>query len=112
MATLAECRVALEGLAKQMAAGYAEGRRPPSLDRSLSCRLNDLDTGFRARLSDGQLHDIAEGEDPKAQIKIALTSDDLVALTSGDLHFTQAWASGRVKVDASVFDLLKLRSLL
>jgi hypothetical protein len=41
-----------------------------------------------------------------------VSSDDLVALMAGDLSFTNAWSSGRVKVDASVFDLLKLRNLL
>jgi hypothetical protein len=35
-----------------------------------------------------------------------------VALTEGDLNFGQAWLSGRVKVEAGVRDLLKLRSML
>jgi hypothetical protein len=35
-----------------------------------------------------------------------------VALTDGHLDFGRAWLSGRVKVEASVRDLLKLRSML
>jgi hypothetical protein len=35
-----------------------------------------------------------------------------VALTEGDLSFGQAWLAGRVKVEAGVRDLLKLRSML
>jgi hypothetical protein len=35
-----------------------------------------------------------------------------VALVAGELNFGRAWATGRVKVGASVFDLMKLRSLL
>jgi hypothetical protein len=111
MATLEECRAALDDFAAKMAAGAGD-RKPPALDRSVSVRLTDLGSGYRARLSDGALHGITPGDDPKAQIKMALTSDDLLALTRGDLPFASAWASGRVKVDASMFDLLKLRALL
>ena len=39
-------------------------------------------------------------------------SDDLIALTDGELDFAKAWLSGRIKVEASVRDLLKLRSML
>ena len=112
MATMDECRTALEGLAAKISGGGADGHQPPALDRSLSCFLTDLDTGFRARLVGGELRDIVEGHDPTAKIKLAVTSDDLVALTKGDIGFASAWASGRIKVDASVFDLLKLRKML
>ena len=39
------------------------------------------------------------------------TSDDLVAMTNGDLSFAHAWATGQVRLDASLRDLLRLRSL-
>jgi putative sterol carrier protein len=108
MATMDQCRHALELLAAKMGGGG----KAPSLDRSLSCYLTDLDNGFHAQLAGGELHGIAEGHDPKAKIRLTSTSDDLVALTDGKLGFASAWATGRVKVTASVFDLLKLRSML
>jgi putative sterol carrier protein len=108
MATIEECRAALDKLAKRM----SESSGAPSLDRSLSCFINDLDTGFHGRLVGGELRDIADGHDASAKIKLSAASDDLVALTNGELNFASAWASGRIKVDASVFDLLKLRSML
>lgn len=108
MATIEECREALDRLAKRM----SEGGGAPSLDRSLSCDITDLEAGFHGRLVGGELRDIADGHDPSAKIKLTASSDDLVALTAGGLNFATAWASGRIKVDASVFDLLKLRSLL
>jgi putative sterol carrier protein len=40
-----------------------------------------------------------------------MSSDDLIRLTSGKLNFATAWATGKIRVDANVFDLLKLRSL-
>ena len=36
-----------------------------------------------------------------------MTSDDLVALVDGTLHVASAWATGRVKIDAGVRDLLQ-----
>jgi hypothetical protein len=35
-----------------------------------------------------------------------------VALVGGDLNFAAAWASGRVKLEAGIRDLLHLRKLL
>jgi hypothetical protein len=111
MATVEECRQALEKLAAQM--GSSDGNhRGNGIDRSLGCHLTDLGVDFRGRLRDGTITDIEQTADPKAKIKLTTTSDDLVALTDGSLSFTSAWASGRLKVDASMMDLLKLRSLL
>jgi hypothetical protein len=41
-----------------------------------------------------------------------MSSDDLLALTSGELSFAPAWASGRVKMEAGLRDMFKLRALL
>ncbi|HEV2086868.1 MAG TPA: alkyl sulfatase C-terminal domain-containing protein [Cryptosporangiaceae bacterium] len=111
MATAEECQQALEQLAARMTADH-DGQRPPDLNRSVACVITDLDTGFRARLAGGTLTDITRGDDPEAQITLTVSSDDLVALTRGELDFTKAWTSGRVKVNAGVFDLIKLRKLL
>ena len=40
-----------------------------------------------------------------------MSSDDLIRFVAGELNFASAWAAGRVKVDARVVDLLKLRSI-
>ncbi len=74
--------------------------------------MPDLDVTFHGGLEDGHIIGITTDEPPKAQIRLTADSDDLVALTDGDLGFGQAWLSGRVKVEAGVRDLLKLRSML
>ncbi|MGF7236982.1 MAG: alkyl sulfatase, partial [Frankia sp.] len=61
--------------------------------------------------------DLAEQTDDNdeaaaAQIVLTVRSDDLIALTDGSLPLATAWASGRLKVAASVRDLLRVRSLL
>jgi hypothetical protein len=41
-----------------------------------------------------------------------MSSDDLLAMTAGRLSFGPAWAAGRVKLEAGLRDMLRLRSLL
>ncbi|MQY13138.1 hypothetical protein SRB5_32810 [Streptomyces sp. RB5] len=115
MRTTEECRAALERLSESMGGAEGNVRRVAALDRSLSCRITDLDTTFTGRLRGGRIQDVTAvaGEPPgKAQIRLTMSSDDLVALVDGGLNFAKAWGSGRVKVHASVPDLLRLRSLL
>lgn len=112
MATLAQCRAALEDLASRLRDVDEKDRRRHSFDRSLSATVPDLDVTFTGALRDGHLVDISTDPAPKAQIRLTAASDDLVALTTGDLNFGQAWLTGRIKVEASVRDLLKLRSML
>ena len=86
------------------------------LDRSLSCRLTDLDRLVQGRLAGGKVGELTvvpwDASAPKADIRLTMSSDDLVALTDGRLSFGPAWASGRVKLDAGFRDLLRLRKLL
>ena len=112
MATLEQCMTALDGFVGKLAA--AEGAR--DLDRSVSCRLTDLHQVVQGRLALGSVHEMTALPDgptvPKADIRLTMSSDDLLALTAGELSFAPAWASGRVKLEAGLRDMLRLRSLL
>lgn len=111
MATVDECRQALHDLAARLDEnGEAKGKL--DFDRTLACRVPDLQTAFRARLSGGRLLDIADGDDPRAKIALTAASDDLIALVSGKLDVTRAIASRQISIKANPFDLLKLRKLL
>lgn len=115
MATMAECRSALRRLSDNLAAAEGDVRGTAALNRSLSCHIKDLDITFTGRLADGRIlvRDTVEGPPrEKAEIRLAMTGDDLVALVDGDLNFAKAWGSGRVRLEAGFRDLLKLRSLL
>jgi putative sterol carrier protein len=48
----------------------------------------------------------------RADITLRVGSDDLVDLVEGRISFLSAFTSGKVRVDASIVDLLRLRSLL
>jgi hypothetical protein len=86
------------------------------LNRTVSCRLTDLGTLVHGRLARGTAHDLTAVPDgpgaPKADIRLTMTSDDLLALTDGQLSFAPAWATGRVKLEAGLRDMLRLRSML
>lgn len=115
MATIEECRAALEKLSDNMAGSEGHVREATALDRSVSCHIRDLDVTFAGRMRDGRIevHDTLEGPPPeRAQIRLAMTGDDLVALVHGELHFAKAWGSGRVRLEAGFRDLLQLRKLL
>ncbi|WP_037670280.1 sterol-binding protein [Streptomyces griseus] len=115
MATIEECRTALEKLSENMQSTEGDVRAAASLDRSVSCWITDLDVTFVGRMADGRIvvQDTLQGPPrEKAQIRLAMTGDDLVALVSGDLHFAKAWGSGRVKLEAGIRDLFQLRKLL
>ncbi|MGV9454347.1 sterol-binding protein [Streptomyces sp. NPDC003635] len=115
MATIEECRAALEKLSDNMQHAEGDVAAAAALDRSVSCHITDLDVTFAGRLQGGRIHvhDTLQGPPPqKAQIRLAMTGDDLVALVGGELHFARAWGSGRVKLHAGVRDLLVLRKLL
>ena len=111
MATVDECRTALHGLAAKLAAN-ADAQGKLDLERTLACRVPDLDTAFHGRLSGGRLLDIADGDDPRAKIALTAKSDDLIALLTGKLDVTKAIAARQIGVKANPFDLLKLRKLL
>jgi hypothetical protein len=115
MATTEECRAALERLSENMAGASGGAAAAAALDRSLSCRITDLDVTFTGRLAGGRIRDVeaAPGEPAeRAQIRLRMTGDDLVALVEGRLPFAGAWASGRVRLEAGLRDLLRLRTLL
>lgn len=117
MASAQECERALLDLAGRLDQLDHATRRRHSADRALRCVVPDIPTAFSARLHDGALVDIAQSPDTMlpagaAQIRLTVSSDDLVALTSGVLPVVTAWRAGRIKVEASMRDLIRLATLL
>jgi len=112
VATVQDCRQALDDLAERLATNAEDARKRLNLDRTLACRITDLGVAFHGRLSGGRLLDIEEGDDPGAKIALTTTSDDLVALVKGDLDFARALGARQLSISASPFDLIKLRKLI
>ena len=115
MASVQECEQALQTVARRLAALDPEVRNRHVVERSVSCRVPDLEVVFVARLASAGLVDLRCQDDatkPAAQLRLTASSDDLLALLEGRLAAPAAWATGRLRVEASVRDLLRLRALL
>ena len=116
MASVQDCERALQTLAERLAAVDPETRARHAVDRTIACFVPDLDVVFAVDVAAGAISELRRTHTvdalEHAQIRLTADSDDLIALVTGALPPHLAWASGRVKVQAGVFDLLKLRSLL
>jgi hypothetical protein len=116
VATLEECERAVHGLAQRLAEVDPELRSRHLLERTVACRIPDLDVVFQGRLAPEGLVDLTldvdDGDRRSAQVRLTTSSDDLLRLAEGRLAVPAAWATGRLKIEASVLDLLRLRSLL
>ena len=109
----------LEGIAKLNERVLAEPepkRRKIIVERSVSVFVPDLATVFDMRLTVDGLTDIThrsqDAPAPEPQVRITVGSDDLVGLADGRLDPARAILTRRVKVDASMGDLLRMRKLL
>ena len=108
-----ECRAALERIAQRLAEVDPEKFAANVVERSISCRVPDLARAWRTRLHPDGMDPFVPDPDPgSAQVRLTVDSDDLIALANDDLGVAKAWATGRLKIEASIFDLLRLRRLL
>jgi hypothetical protein len=112
MASVEECEAALHDLAGMLRGIDATTREQHAVERTLTLWVSDLKEVFTARLGSDGLTGITRGGQHDGQVRLRVSSDDLLALTRGELSFPVAWATGRVKIDASITDLLRLRALL
>lgn len=114
MATAEECQAALEGLTERIAAMEAKDREAHLLDRTLSCRVPDLDLIFVTRLGPHGAEPVrvAANGAPPAQVRFTADSNTVVAIGDDPGRFMRAWLSGKLRVQGSVFDLLHLRKLM
>lgn len=112
MATRAECEVAVQTLVDRLAEVEPELRSRYVAERTVSCRVSDLDVVFVGRLSDDGLTDVHTEVAERAQVRLTVSSDDLLALCNGRLALTTAVATARLRVQAGPLDLLKLRALI
>lgn len=113
MANEEDCRKALDRIAARLDEVDADRFAEHVVERTISCVIPDLGVAYRTRLHRGGLEPFEPDGDPKAaQVRLTVGSDDLVALAGDELNPAKAWAAGRLRIEASIFDLLRLRRLL
>ena len=114
MATAEECRTALDSLTGRIAEMDAKDRQAHLLDRTMSVRVPDLNVTFVTRLGQNGADPVrlADGSTGVAQVRFTANSDVILAIAADPGTFMRAWLSGKLRVQASVFDLLHLRRLM
>lgn len=112
MATVEEVELILDDLLVRLGELDANARALMPSRRTVEARCPDLDLVRHAVWRDGRLELLDQPPSRRADIRIAVDSDDLLALHHGELTFSRAYASNRVRLDASMTDLLRLRAIL
>lgn len=112
MATIEEVEQALADLLDRLDSVDDATRSVLPTRRTIEARCPDLDLVRYAEWRSGRLAVVDGPHDRPADIRISVRSDDLLRITRGDLPFTRAYASSRVRLDASMADLLRLRAAL
>ena len=114
MASVEECREALTALSHRLTEMNPQDRASYFGNRSMSCDVTDLGVTFVTRFTDSGAGPVTEAkpDDPPADIRLTANSDDVIALSATPANIARMWLSGRVKVQASMRDLLALRKLL
>jgi hypothetical protein len=112
LASQAQCDEALRGLADRLAKIDPELRGKYVVDRTVSCRVSDLDVTWTGRLCDAGLIGVTTDSTTKAQVRLTIASDDLMSLLAGTMAVPSAVAMGKIRVQASPFDLLRLSAFL
>jgi hypothetical protein len=114
MAEQDEVRDAVERLAS-MFDGVDDTTRGKIPDTTVSVLVRDLDVAYGCRFVGGEVVDVEEigvDEVGTASLRIRTDSDTLLDVVDGRLHFGHGWATGKIRVDAKIRDILKLRSFL
>jgi SCP-2 sterol transfer family len=113
MKTAEECRAALQKLAGRLSELSNTEREQYFGNRTISVTVPDLGVTFVTVLGSGDdpVREAAPG-DPPADIRMTANSDEVVSLAEQPMNVARAWVSGRLKIEASVKDLFRLRRLL
>ena len=114
MASVEECREALQALTGRLAEMSPGDRASYFGERSMSCQVTDLGVTFVTRFTNHGAEPVIEAKpgDPPADIRLTASSDDVISLAATPANIARMWIAGRVKVQASMRDLLALRKLL
>ncbi|MFV2197276.1 SCP2 sterol-binding domain-containing protein [Nocardiopsis sp. LOL_012] len=110
------CLAGIAKLNERILAQSEAERRKHIRDRSVSVAVPDLSAVFDMRLTvDGLVgitHRPADTPAPRAQVRITVSSGDLVELAEDRLDAAGALLTRRLRVDASVGDLMRMRRML
>ena len=113
MTSAEECRLALQKLAGRLSELSPAERDQYFGNRTISVTIPDLNVTYVSVLGAGNdpVREAAPGE-PPADIRMTAKSDEVIALAEQPMNIARAWVTGRIKIEASMKDLFRLRRLL
>ncbi|MCC5950159.1 MAG: SCP2 sterol-binding domain-containing protein [Nitriliruptoraceae bacterium] len=112
MATQEQVELILEGLLVRLGDIDESTRGLLPSRRTIEARCPDLDLVRFAEWRQGRIELLDDAPPRRPDIRISIRSDDLVAMSEGELPIGRAYAEGRLRLDASMTDLLRLRAVL
>ncbi|MBW3657718.1 MAG: SCP2 sterol-binding domain-containing protein [Actinobacteria bacterium] len=113
MATVEEVEATLHELISRLERVDPSYRAMMPSRRTIQAECPDLELVYHAFWRDGKLSELHQGApERRPDIRVRVDSDDLMALANQDAEFRRAVNDGRVRIDASMTDLLRLRAVL
>ena len=113
MSSAEECRTALQKLAGRLSELSPAERDQYFGNRSISVTIPDLGVTYATKLGSGDdpVREVGPDE-PPADIRLTANSDEVISLAASPMNLARSWVAGRVKIEASMKDLFRLRKLL
>lgn len=112
MATLQQVELVLEELLQRLGDIEDSTRALLPSRRTIEARCPDLDVVRYADWRQGRITLLDEPPGRRCDIRISVRSDDLIAMSEGRLAVGRAYAESKLRLDASMTDLLRLRAVL
>ncbi len=98
----------IEKFRKKIAEDEKIKKELEGVTRSVNIDVIDKE-GFSFVLDNGDIKDFKHGILDETDINVTATEEDFVALFKGELKPMRAWATKRLKIKASLEDILKVR---
>ena len=77
----------------------------------LSVFLTDLDAAYWTVMDRGTMGGLHRGTPERADIRLRIDSDHLIDLVNGKASMLRSYVTGKVRIEASVTDLMRLRRM-
>ncbi|HUW11766.1 MAG TPA: SCP2 sterol-binding domain-containing protein [Anaerolineae bacterium] len=84
-------------------------QRMGTFTKSVQFDLTDLDVSYVMEVEEGQVISLEEATVDSPDIQVTSDSDVLVGIATGEVNTMSAFMSGKLQVNASFPDLLKLQ---
>jgi predicted lipid carrier protein YhbT len=112
VATVAEVEAVLADLLARFGQVDSGTRAVLPNRRTIEARCPDIDLVHYAEWRDGELTVLDQAPPRRPDIRVTVDSDDLMAIAEGRMSFSRAYTANRIRLEASMTDLLRLRAVL